>query len=122
MDETYTFFPPAIAQVNRQYQHQQVDRALKSAENATVDPSDPALKAACQEMESLFVNHLFKEMRATIQKSGLISGGRAEEIFTSMLDTELSSAISASRGIGLAEILFKQLSGYSVQRPEAESE
>ena len=122
MDETDTFFPPAIAQFNRQYQQQQVERALKSAENATVDPADPELKAACQEMESLFVNHLFKEMRATIQKSGLISGGRAEEIFTSMLDTELSSAISSSRGIGLAEILFEQLSGHSVQRPEPESE
>jgi flagellar protein FlgJ len=122
MNETDTFFPPAIGLFNRQFQQQQVDRTLKSAENATVDPADPELKAACQEMESLFVNHLFKEMRATIQKSGLVSGGRAEEIFTSMLDTELSSAISASRGIGLAEILFEQLSGQSVQRREPESE
>ena len=122
MDKTYTFFPPAIVQVNRQYQHHQADRALKLGENATVDPADPELKAACQEMESLFVNHLFKEMRASIQKSGLISGRRAEEIFTSMQDTELSRTISASRGIGLAEILFEQLSGKSAHRQEPESE
>ncbi len=121
MDEKFALFPPAIAQINRQYHHR-ADRVLKSVENATGDPADPELKAACQEMESLFVNHLFKEMRATIQKSGFISGGRAEEIFTSMLDVELSRTISASRGIGLSQILFEQLSGKSVHGREAESE
>ena len=99
-----------------------MDQALKSAENGGADPADPNLKAACQEMESLFVNYLFKEMRATIDKSGFISGGRAEEIFASMRDVELSRKISASRGIGLSEILFEQLSGKSVHRPEPESE
>jgi len=62
-------------------------------------------------MESLFINHLIQEMRSTVDKSGFISGGRAEEIFTAMLDVELSRKISAAGGIGLASILFEQLGG-----------
>jgi flagellar protein FlgJ len=115
MDETKTLPAPAIAQIKSPYQQQQADRPLKKAGNPTgASPADSELKAACQEMESLFVNHLFKEMRATIHQSGLISGGRAEEIFTSMLDSEMSRKISASRGIGLSQILFEQLSRKSI--------
>jgi flagellar protein FlgJ len=121
MDEKYKFWPPVAAQVDRHYERQQIDRALKSAEKSAVDSADPRLKAACQEMESLFITHLFKEMRATINKSGFISGGRAEDIFTSMLDVELSRKISASRGIGLSKILFEQLSAKSVHRRESDS-
>ncbi len=122
MDEKYTFWPPVAARLNLHIERQQLDRALQSTEKDAVDPADPRLKAACQEMESLFINHLFKEMRATINKSGFISGGRAEDIFTSMHDVELSRKISTSGGIGLAEILFEQLSGKSVRRRESDSD
>jgi len=71
--------------------------------------SDPRLRHACREMESLFIGYLLKEMRATIDKSGFISGGQAEEIFTSLLDVELSREMSAGGGIGLSAILMQQL-------------
>ena len=70
---------------------------------------DPKLRSACQGMESLFINYLLKQMRATVDKSGFLSGGQAEEIFTSMLDTELSKQASIRGGIGLADILYNQL-------------
>lgn len=73
--------------------------------------NDPKLRDACRQMESLFIHHLFKEMRATIHKSGFISGGRAEEIYTSMLDAEMAAKISARGGIGLSEMLMHQLGG-----------
>jgi flagellar protein FlgJ len=122
MDDTYPLFPSAATPVNAHYQRQQVDRALKTVESGAAEPDDRQLKAACQEMESLFVNHLFKELRATVDKSGFISGGRAEEIFTSMLDVELSRKISATRGIGLSEILFEQLRDKSVKRRGSDPE
>jgi len=73
-------------------------------------------------MESLFINYLFKEMRATIDKSGFISGGRAEEIFTSLLDVELSRKISGAGGIGLSAILLEQLGGKENRNAEPESQ
>jgi Rod binding domain-containing protein len=70
---------------------------------------DPKLRDACLQMESLFIHYLLKEMRATIHKSGFIGGGRAEEIYTSMLDAETAKKISARGGIGLAEMMLRQL-------------
>ena len=84
---------------------------LKSiAKSARSPQNKKALTDACQKLEALFINHLMKEMRATVEKSGLIDGGPGEEIFTSMLDTQMSIDASAAGGIGLAKILFEQLS------------
>ena len=71
--------------------------------------SHPELVDTCRQMESLFINHLFKEMRASIQRSGFISGGRAEEIYTSMMDAEMAVKLSNKGGIGLADLLLQQL-------------
>jgi len=71
------------------------------------------LEDACRQMESLFLGYLLKEMRATVPRSGLINGGMAEEIFTSMLDQALAGEMAGRGGIGLATILMNQLSGES---------
>ena len=84
--------------------------------------TDAELSDACRQMESLFINHLFKEMRATIDKSGFISGGQAEEIYTSMLDAEMAVKISNRGGIGLTEMLLHQLGGSSSQVEKGRSD
>ena len=111
MENKSSFLLPAIDHIRQQYQNQKVGRTLNLAKSLADDKADPQLQAACTEMESLFINYLFKEMRATIDKSGFISGGRGEEIFTSMLDVELSRKISAAGGIGLSALLLEQLGG-----------
>ena len=84
--------------------------------------TDAELSDACRQMESLFIHHLFKEMRATIHKSGFISGGNAEEIYTSMLDAEMAAKISTSGGIGLAQMLLNQLGDRSSPSEEGNSD
>ncbi len=84
--------------------------------------TDAELGDACRQMESLFIHHLFKEMRSTIHKSGFISGGRAEEIYTSMLDAEMAAKISTRGGIGLSEMLLHQLGSRFSQVKEAKSD
>lgn len=73
--------------------------------------SQKELKAAAAEFESLFINQMLKNMRDTVVKSELFHGGNAEEIYTSMLDTELSKSMANSGGIGLADMLLRQFSG-----------
>lgn len=68
------------------------------------------LKEAVSEFESLFINQMLKSMRDTIGKSELFHGGNAEEIYTSMLDTELSKNMARSGGIGLSDMLLRQFS------------
>lgn len=71
--------------------------------------SKEELRKVAQEFESVFLEQLLKTMRKTIPKSEFLSGGQSEEIYTYMLDQELSKKLS-QRGIGIADMLYRQLS------------
>ena len=77
--------------------------------HSSADNDPRKMKQACSELESLFVYYLVKEMRATVPKSGLFGGGSAEDIYTSMLDLQLSKDIAEKRGIGISTALFERL-------------
>jgi flagellar protein FlgJ len=100
------------------YSKDSVQRSLKPKKAQDADKSDPQLRNACSKMEALFIHHLLKEMRSTIAKSGFISGGRAEEIYTSMLDSEMAKEASERGGIGLADLLLRQLGNRRFQVDE----
>lgn len=109
MVDTNTFLDIQNSTAMASGQQRRLTETVQSVKRIDDEKDDPKLRSACQEMESLFITHLLKEMRATVDKSGFISGGRAEEIFTSMLDVELSKEASARGGVGLADILYNQL-------------
>lgn len=96
-------FSPELIRTDR------VQNSLESGKASSSRKSDAQLKEACSELESLFIKHLLKEMRATIPKSGFISGGKAEEIYTSMLDSQLAKEMAFSGGIGLSSLLCDQV-------------
>ena len=56
--------------------------------------SNEELKKACDGFEELFVHKMLQVMRQSTEKSGLISGGRGEEIFQDMLDRSSSCCFS----------------------------
>jgi flagellar protein FlgJ len=93
--------------INKVQNSLELNKSSSSTKNGT------QLKEACSEFESFFIHHLFKEMRATIPKTGFISGGMAEEIYTSMLDSHLAKELSSKGGIGLSSLLSTQLSSVS---------
>jgi len=67
----------------------------------------------CQEFESIFVNMMLKEMRGTVEKSGLIDGGQAEDIFSDMLYDEYAKDMSKAAGFGLSDAVYIELSRQS---------
>jgi Rod binding domain-containing protein len=74
------------------------------------EPGGKALEKTCRDFESLFINYLMQEMRKTIPEDSLFGGGEAEKIYSSMLDSEVSKTIAQQRSIGLATLLYEQLS------------
>ena len=77
---------------------------------STRPPEQQALKKACAEMESVFIYHLLKEMRSTIPDSGLTGdNGSMKDIYNHMTDSQLARELSNSGGIGLSDILYRQL-------------
>jgi flagellar protein FlgJ len=69
---------------------------------------DQALKAAAQQFESVFLNMMLKSMREATPQDGMFDSEQTK-MFTGMLDQQLSQSMS-SRGVGLAEVMVKQLS------------
>ncbi len=69
---------------------------------------DKALKAAAQQFEAVFMNMMLKSMREATPQDGMMDNDQSR-MFTGMLDQQLSQSMS-SRGIGLAEMMVKQLS------------
>jgi flagellar protein FlgJ len=48
-------------------------------------------------------------MRSTIPKTGLLNGGRGEELYTSMFDAQIAKELASERGIGLSTLLLQRL-------------
>lgn len=68
------------------------------------------LRKTCQDMESVFINLMFTNMRNTVQRSELLPESMGEKIMSSMLDQEMATKMSRAGGIGLAKLLYEQLS------------
>lgn len=68
------------------------------------------LREACQGFESVFISQLFKEMRATVPKDGLLHG-HYEDQYYSMFDKAMSDKMAADGGIGLSDMMYRQLKG-----------
>lgn len=82
----------------------------QSRTGVSAKPDDKELEKACRDFESIFVNYLMQKMRETIPEDGLLDGGQAEKIYTGMLDTEVAKTISQQRGMGLAALMYAQMS------------
>ncbi len=76
------------------------------------------LKKTAKQFESLFLNYMLKSMRETVPKGGLLKEGIANDIYTSMFDSYLSEKASSHQSMGLANMIYKQLSGRLNMNPE----
>ena len=80
-----------------------------SSAAAALTPEQHKLKKACEQFESVFMNELMKNMRATIEKEGVVDGGSGEDTFTAMLDEHIAGLGVAGRTDGIAQALYDQL-------------
>ncbi|KUG02721.1 flagellar protein flgj [hydrocarbon metagenome] len=88
------------------------DRALNSAIQSD---DQKKLYESCQQLESVFLNKVLDSMRACISHSDLIDRGFATETYESMLFDEYSKNMSKTNSLGIADILYKQLSPQLVE-------
>jgi flagellar protein FlgJ len=67
------------------------------------------LRKACQDFEAVFIGQIWKQMRSSVPKDGMLHS-KEEESYLSMFDQELSVKMSRSGGIGLSDLLYENLS------------
>jgi flagellar protein FlgJ len=69
--------------------------------------SPEALKGAATQFESMFIGMMMKSMRDATPQDGMMDS-QESKTFTGMLDQQMSQKL-AKRGIGLADVLVRQL-------------
>ncbi len=69
---------------------------------------DAELREACEGFESIFLNKLWSQMRKSVPKEGFLHS-KEEEFYQSMFDQEMAKKMSQGGGIGLADMLHRQL-------------
>lgn len=94
---------------------QQLKHSAKDA-----DSKDAALEAVAKQFESLFVSMMIKSMRDANKgfSEGNLLQSSETEFYQQMFDSQLAVSISTSKGLGLSEVIKRQLSP-DLSRPQA---
>ena len=71
---------------------------------------DKELKDACKGFEAMFLSMMYREMRATVPENTLFGESNGQKIFMDMRDSELMKNVAESGGLGLADLMYRQLS------------
>ncbi len=67
------------------------------------------LQKVAQDFESLFLSQALQPMFANVEPEGPFGGGPANDIWKSMQVEEYGKAIAKNGGIGIADVVMKQL-------------
>ncbi len=68
------------------------------------------LREACASFEAIFVHQLLKEMRRSIPPDPFFGKSLQRDIYTSMFDMELANKVAHGKGLGIGELLYRELS------------
>jgi peptidoglycan hydrolase FlgJ len=107
------FSPMDTAPMLLQLRASRADQTLSATESdlRPGDHSDTDLENASQQFESLLLNFMIREMRATVPESVLFPPSMAQEIFTGMMDEQIAGEMAKNGGIGISRMIFNQLKG-----------
>ncbi|OPX43802.1 peptidoglycan hydrolase FlgJ [Ruminiclostridium hungatei] len=94
------------AQVNRT--GAKADSFEKRLKEAAQKGDDAQLKQVCKEFEGIFLNMMYKQMKATVPKSDYLQSDYGTEMYDTMMDETLVEVMS-QKGIGLGDYMYKQL-------------
>lgn len=95
----------------RQLELQNKVRGLNESSSSRLTPEqkEKRLREACEGFESIFIQKMWQQMRATLPQNGLLHS-RDEKMWQDMYDQELAKSMASAGGIGLADMMYEQLS------------
>ncbi|MGF1719771.1 flagellar assembly peptidoglycan hydrolase FlgJ [Vibrio kyushuensis] len=97
-----------------------LDKLRQKAVSGDEGDDQAALSAAAKQFEAIFTSMLFKSMREA--NAGFESGimdSQNQQFYRQMLDDQMSSELSASGSLGLADMIVAQLSTGSIENSSA---
>lgn len=77
------------------------------------------LRPVARQVEGMFVQMMLKSMREALPKDGLFSSD-SSRMYTSMYDQQIAQQMTAGKGLGLADMMVKQMGGEQVAQAASE--
>lgn len=102
--------PMAIMSLSQQDMVQrklEMDRLRSHLNNG--QSKEEKLREACEGFESVFVQKIWEQMRKNVQHDSYLHS-RDEQMYQGMYDAEFAKKMTEAGGIGLADMLYEQLS------------
>jgi flagellar protein FlgJ len=96
-------------------------QALAGLKGGVRQDDAKALRAAAQQFEAVFLQMVMKSMRAAAPQTGPFESDQTR-FFQELLDSQLSNAMAAQGGMGLAAVIEKQLSRPATPAPGEDAE
>lgn len=94
---------------HREFQSRLAGVSNLNGKKMTEAEKEKKLREACEGFESIFIQKMWQEMRSTLPKTNMLQG-REEQYWQSMYDQELAKSMTSAGGIGLADMMYAQLS------------
>lgn len=80
---------------------------------------DPAgnIRPVARQVEGMFVQMMLKSMREALPKDGIFSSD-SSRLYTSMYDQQIAQQMTSGKGLGLADVIVKQMAAAQGVPPE----
>lgn len=87
----------------------QLEGGLRQAHGAPTRPDTARLRVAAQEFEAVFIHQMLKTMRWSLPVGGPLAPGSGQKMYQDMLDDEMARSMARGGGLGLADVLVRDL-------------
>ena len=117
------FIPSSISPQNSILPQMEQSRLSQLSDLASPGTSktNKQLKSLSKQFESIFIHQLLKSMRSTVQKTGLFDS-HATNMYESLHDEEIAKLMTEQKGIGLADVIYRDLARLEAKVEKARSE
>ena len=117
------FIPSSISPQNSILSQMEQSRLSQLSDLASPGTSktNKQLNSLSKQFESIFVHQLLKSMRSTVQKTGLFDS-HATNMYESLHDEEIAKLMTEQKGIGLADVIYRDLARLEAKVEKARSE
>lgn len=68
------------------------------------------LQKVCADFEGVLLNYMFQAMKKTVGDGGLFGDNFRKDMYESLFFEKLSQKVAETRGVGIGESLYRQLS------------
>ena len=118
--------PTSLQTSTLQWQGQAEAAKIGQMQKQAGSNDEKKLRQASKDFEAVFVNQMLEAMDKTVDRDhGFLNGGSSEQYFRSMLNEEISKSMTnrvGGSGFGLAEAIYRQMSGHLPAPTKSSSE